>query len=83
MDKESVVCIHTYTMKYYSFIKNNGTWMDFMACCYDRERQILYDLIYMWNLKTKTKLGHRYGEQIGGCQKWGWRMGKMTKMFLW
>ena len=38
-----------------------------------RERQILYDFTYMWNLKNKTnkqtkenKLMHRYGEQSGG-----------------
>ena len=38
----------------------------------DRERLILYDLIYMWNLKTKTNQDHRYRRQIDGCQRdWG------------
>ena len=40
----------------------------------DRERQILYNIIYMWNLKSKTneqtkqKQSHRYREQTDGCQ---------------
>ena len=25
----------------------------------------------MWNLKNKQNQAHRYGEQIGGCQRWG------------
>ena len=41
-----------------------------------RERQIVYNLIYMWNLKNKTQR-----KQIGGCQKWdrvdGEREGKI------
>ena len=28
----------------------------------------------MWNL---NKLTHRYRKQTGGCQKQGWRVGKM------
>ena len=44
----------------------------------DRERQILYDITYMWNLKkynklvnkTKKKQTHRYREQTSGYQ-WG------------
>ena len=41
----------------------------------DRERQILYNIIYMWNLKSKTneqtkqKQSHRYREQTDGCQR--------------
>ena len=44
------------------------------------ERQILYDFIYMWNLKkknnkwtnmTKQKHGYKYREQTGDCQKGG------------
>ena len=27
--------------------------------------------MYMWNLKNKQDQAHRYGEQIGGCQRWG------------
>ena len=42
----------------------------------DRERQILYDITYMWNLKkynklvniTKKKQTHSYGEQTSGYQ---------------
>ena len=48
----------------------------------DRERQILCDFTYMWNLKTnkqkrtnyqivkhnKQKQSFKYGEQMGGCQ---------------
>ena len=34
-----------------------------------RQRQLLYDLIYMWNLKNRNKnQAHRYREQIGGFQ---------------
>ena len=39
----------------------------------DRERQILHDLTYVWNLKNKTKQKqtHRYREQTGGCPRGG------------
>ena len=43
----------------------------------DRERQILYDIIYMWNLKNKTNYEYNkkrnrliYKEQISG-HYWG------------
>ena len=43
------------------------------------ERQIPYDITYMWNLKYntnqhiyETKQTHRYREQICGCQGEGW-----------
>ena len=64
MNKESVVFI--YTMKYCSDIKNEGN----LAICNnvdglrghytkwnksERERQILYDLTYIQNLKTNSK----------------------------
>ena len=40
----------------------------------DRERQILYDFTYMWNLENKAeRLRHR--EQTGGCQRWGMGVG--------
>ena len=61
-------------MKYYLTIKNEllpfmTTWMDLegiMLCeMSDRERQILHDLAYMWNLKEKK--AHRHRKQIGGC----------------
>ena len=42
----------------------------------DRERQILYDITYMWNLKmiqmnlfTKQKQTHRHREQIYDYQR--------------
>ena len=47
-------------MEYYSAIKNEiipfaTTWMDLdiiiLSDMSDRERQILYDITYMWNLK--------------------------------
>ena len=51
----------------------------------DKERQILYDITYMWNLKkynkllnlTKKKWTHRYREQISGyhCGV-GWENGR-------
>ena len=43
----------------------------------DRERQIPYDFIYIWNLKRKInehmtqKQAHRHREQTGGCQQGG------------
>ena len=51
-----------YAMEYYSAIKKNEimpsatTWMDLERIILskvksDRERQILYDITYMWNLK--------------------------------
>ena len=41
----------------------------------DRERQILYDIIYVWNIKnklvniTEKKQTHRYREQTSGYQR--------------
>ena len=72
-------------MKYYLTIKNEllpfmTTWMDLegiMLCeMSDRERQILHDLAYMWNLKEKQtnkkqKQTHGYKEQTSGCQRRG------------
>lgn len=42
------------------------------------EGQTLYDLTYVWNLKTrKTKTRTaRFREQIGGCQRKGMRTGE-------
>ena len=66
MDKEDVVYIYIYTMEYDSPI-HKKEWK--FAICNnkaglgghyakwnksDRERQILYDITYMWNLKNKT-----------------------------
>ena len=61
MDKEDEVYI--YTMEYYSAIKRNkimpfaATWMQleiFILSKSDRERQIPYNITYMWNLKYDT-----------------------------
>ena len=80
MDKEVVcvcVCIHTYTIEWYSTIKEKKslpfmkTWMNLKGMDLTkwnkshRERQILLDLTYIWNQKTRA---HRKKEQIGGCQ---------------
>jgi len=42
---------------------------------YVRERKILYDLSYMWNLRKteeeeKKKRAYRFREETVGCQKW-------------
>ena len=50
---------HIYTMEYYSAIKKNeimsfaATWMDLGIVILSevRQRQISYDITYMWNLK--------------------------------
>ena len=50
---------HTHTMEYYSAIKKNetmpfaATWMDLEIIILRevREKQILYGITYMWNLK--------------------------------
>ena len=78
---------YMYTMEYYSAIKK---WN--IAICSnmdgprdyhtkwskpDRERQISYDITYMWNLKnmiqmnlfTKQKQTHRLRKQTYGCQR--------------
>ena len=44
----------------------------------ERERQIPYDIIYMWNLKYDTNLpmkqkqAHRHRKQTCGCQEGRW-----------
>ena len=53
---------YIYTIEYYSTIKENeimpfaATWMDLKIFILSevRERQILYDITYMWNLKNST-----------------------------
>ena len=81
-------------MEYYSAIKKNeilpfAEWMDLEGIISpskwnksDRERQILDDITYMWNLKhnklvnkTKGKQTHRHREQTSGYQ-WGEGGGK-------
>ena len=79
---------HTHIMEYYSAIKNNEimplttTQMNLKAIMINemstRERQILYDITYMWNLKSRTsgecnkkkKQTHRYREQMSDY-RWG------------
>jgi len=65
--KTSYMCVHTHTHththEYYSAIKKNEilpfatTWMDsegvMLSAMSDTERQILYDITYMWNLKIR------------------------------
>ena len=56
------IYIHIHTVEYYSIIKKNeilpfaDTWMDLenimLSGLSDRERQILYGITYMWNLKN-------------------------------
>ena len=77
MDKEDVVYI--YTMEYYLAITKNeimsfeATWMDLdiviLSEVSQTERQISYNIAYMWNLKkkmvqmnlfTKQKRSHRH-----------------------
>ena len=54
---------YLYTMEYYSAIRRNEvvpfaeTWMDLEMIILsesDRERQLSYDITYMWNLKKYT-----------------------------
>ena len=53
---------HTHIMEYYSAIKKNeimpfaATWMDLKIIILSevRQRQISYDINYMWNLKKDT-----------------------------
>ena len=56
---------YIYTMEYYSAIEKNeimpfaATWMQLEIVILsevnsDRERQTLYDITYMWNLKNTT-----------------------------
>ena len=57
------------------------TWMDIEGILLSEisqtERQIPHELIYMWNLKNKTKgkQTYIYKKQTGGCQKGWWREG--------
>ena len=72
-------------MEYYSAIKKNeimpfvATWMGLDVILSEvRERQISYDITYMWNLKkkkiqmnlfTKQKQNHKLREQTYGYQR--------------
>ena len=56
------VCVYVYIREYYSAIKMNeimpfaATWMDLETVVLSevRERQISYDITYMYNLKYDT-----------------------------
>ena len=78
------VCV---SVDYYSAIKRNeiipfaATWMDLEGIVLNEIRHtgnILYEIIYMWNLKnttnyiykTQKRQTHRYREQTHGYQ-WG------------
>ena len=61
MDKEDVVYIYNGILlshKKNEILPSATTWIDLEGIMLnemsDRERQILYNLTYMWNLKTKT-----------------------------
>ena len=81
LDKDVVI----YTVEYYSAIKENeimpfaAIWMDLEMVILSEvsQRQISYDITYMWNLKkyiqmnifTKQKQTYRHREQIHGYQR--------------
>ena len=69
-------------MEYYSAIKNNeimpfaATWMDLEIITKWSQRQISYDITYMWNLKNdtneliyKAEQTHRLRKQTYGYQR--------------
>ena len=73
---------YIYTIEYYSEIKNYKnnaihSNMNGPRNCHaewsksNRERQISYDITYMWNLKydTNEPIYERETEQTGGCQR--------------
>ena len=61
MDKDDVRYTHTHNGILFSHKKNEimpftATWMDLeIIILIERERQIPYDITYMWNLKYDTK----------------------------
>ena len=78
MDKEAVQ--HIYWTEFYSAIEKNAvlsfvaTWMDLEGIMLSEisQREILYDITYIWDLKitnklvNKTKKKHRYRKQTSG-----------------
>ena len=73
MGKENVA----YGIKKETIVPFVTTWIYFKGIMLnevksDRERQMLYDLTYMWNVKTnKQTKARRYTEQIVSCQRQG------------
>ena len=71
--------IITHIKEYYSAIKNEimpfvATWIDLESIMPSEIRQRLYDMTYMWNLKTiqinvYVKQSHRYRKQAFGYQR--------------
>ena len=62
------ICIYTHTMEYYSVTKKKEifpfatTWMYLEIIILsksDREKQVSYDIIYMWNLKIINESIHK------------------------
>ena len=93
MDKEAMLYK---TMEYYSSVKrrkschcdNNGWTLRAKSSKPDRERQILYDLTYMWNLKKtikqKTKQNKKIklidtGNRLVVARGRGWVVGEMDE----
>ena len=83
------VCVCVCVWKYYSATKKKEvlpfarTWVDLegsmLSEMSDREKQRLYYLIYIWNLKTKSKQTHRKRDQDCGCQRQRWRVRKWMR----
>ena len=83
MSKEDVVCAYTHTQWNTTQALKKNKIIPFAATLMqpeknilsqsERERQILYDVTYMWNLNSKcasiTRQNHRYREQTGVCQR--------------
>jgi len=90
---------YIYTMEYYSSIKKNkivpfaATWMELETLILsevksERERQIPYDITYIWNLIHGTnepfhrKENHGLGEKTYGCQGEGEGVGWIRSLGL-
>lgn len=82
--------IHTYNGTLFSHKKNKilpfVTWMGLegIVLSYEisqtkKDKHHRISLICRIIKKQKQKTAHRYTEQIGGCQRWGFRMGKKVK----
>ena len=84
---ERIKMWNIYTMEYYSATKKNeimpfaATRMDLEIVILsevrsDRERQTLYDITYMWNLKCRTNGPIYKPKQTCGCQGVGGEAGE-------
>ena len=83
MDKEDVVCIHNGILlshKYYSATNDEPRDLHTEWSRSGRERQIPYDITYMWNLKKKKKKDMKekqtHREWTYGYRGWGGRAGE-------